>query len=127
MVMRFRGGGVDHLSTRAATDFFKNDRDKLDMKSWRTRQEEHAPPNVEDEDNDSEDMVIDGSEVGEPDSDSEVYDLEDDELSESELVDYGYEVDDEEEEEEEDGRDVREEDDTTGIIDELGELGFGEY
>ena len=30
MVMRFRGGGVGHKSTRDATDFFKTDRDLLD-------------------------------------------------------------------------------------------------
>lgn len=29
--MRFRGGGVGHKSTRNATDFFKSDRDKLDL------------------------------------------------------------------------------------------------
>ena len=29
--MRFRGGGVGHKSTRDATDFFKNDRDKSDL------------------------------------------------------------------------------------------------
>jgi hypothetical protein len=32
LVMRFRGGGVGHKSTRDATDFFKNDRDPLDLK-----------------------------------------------------------------------------------------------
>jgi hypothetical protein len=31
-MMRFRGGGVGHKSTRAATDLFKNDRDALDLK-----------------------------------------------------------------------------------------------
>jgi hypothetical protein len=30
LMMRFRGGGVGHKSTREATDFFKNDRDGLD-------------------------------------------------------------------------------------------------
>lgn len=29
-MMRFRGGGVGHKSTREATDFFKKDRDRLD-------------------------------------------------------------------------------------------------
>jgi len=32
LVMRFRGGGVGHKSTRDATDFFKADRDPLDLK-----------------------------------------------------------------------------------------------
>ena len=30
MVMRFRGGGVGHKSTRDAANFFKTDRDPLD-------------------------------------------------------------------------------------------------
>jgi hypothetical protein len=32
-MMRFRGGGVGHKSTRDATNFFKKDRDQLDMRS----------------------------------------------------------------------------------------------
>jgi hypothetical protein len=32
-MMRFRGGGVGHKSTREATDFFKNDRDRLDKQT----------------------------------------------------------------------------------------------
>ena len=32
-MMRFRGGGVGHKSTREATDFFKNDRDPLDERA----------------------------------------------------------------------------------------------
>jgi hypothetical protein len=31
-MMRFRGGGVGHASTREATDFFKQDRDSRDAK-----------------------------------------------------------------------------------------------
>jgi hypothetical protein len=30
-MMRFRGGGVGHKSTREATDFFRRDRDLLDL------------------------------------------------------------------------------------------------
>jgi hypothetical protein len=30
-MMRFRGGGIGHKSTRDATDFFKNDRDPSDL------------------------------------------------------------------------------------------------
>jgi hypothetical protein len=37
MVMRFRGGGVGHKSTRSATDFFKNDRDSLDRDRRRAK------------------------------------------------------------------------------------------
>jgi len=32
-MMRFRGGGVGHKSTREATDSFKKDQDQLDVKS----------------------------------------------------------------------------------------------
>lgn len=31
-MMCFRGGGIGHKSMRDATDFFKNDRDQLDLK-----------------------------------------------------------------------------------------------
>jgi hypothetical protein len=31
-MMRFRGGGVGHASTREASDFFKQDRDSRDVK-----------------------------------------------------------------------------------------------
>jgi hypothetical protein len=117
MIMRFRGGGVGHSSTRAATDLFKDDRDTLDMESRRARQNKCDPTNVEEEE-DYDDIYMDsdlreGSEAGEAED-------EEDELSESELVDYGYE---QEEEEEEHGD--MEEDDT--IIDELGALDFADY
>ena len=45
MVMRYRGGGIGHKSTRRATDFFKNDRHPLDI--------EH--PNGSDNDDDNDD------------------------------------------------------------------------
>ncbi len=32
-MMRFQGGGVGHKSTREATDFFRQDRDRLDVRS----------------------------------------------------------------------------------------------
>jgi hypothetical protein len=38
LMMRFRGGGVGHKSTRKATDFFKSDRDRLDRKTVTTAQ-----------------------------------------------------------------------------------------
>ncbi|KAF6741116.1 hypothetical protein DFP72DRAFT_834947 [Ephemerocybe angulata] len=43
MFMRYRGGGVGHKSTRRATDFFLNDRDKLDLAR-------RADPDVESQD-----------------------------------------------------------------------------
>jgi hypothetical protein len=119
MIMRFRGGGVGHTSTRAATNVFKTDRDILDLESHHGRQEQYAPSNVEEEEgNEDNVMDVEGSVAGEVD--------EENELSESELDDYGYEREGESESEgDEENRDVGEEDDTT--IDELGALGFAEY
>lgn len=59
--MRYRGGGVGHKSTREATDFFKNDRDRLDIK----RRGWEQPANREEEqviNEDSGGQVEDGSE-----------------------------------------------------------------
>ncbi|KAF8810798.1 hypothetical protein BYT27DRAFT_7253415 [Phlegmacium glaucopus] len=117
MIMRFRGGGVGHLSTRAATDIFKNDRDSLDKKSQQSRKE----PNMEEDGEDEMDTADSGGE-----SEREEVD-EEGQVSESELFDYGYQLESEseEEEEEEEEREAGEEDDTT--IDELGTLGYADY
>ena len=121
MIMRFRGGGVGHTSTRAATNIFKADRDVLDMKSGQNK----GPPTVTEpynvEDQDDEDM----GEVFLEDSDVEIDD--EGELSESEVVDYRYELEEEEGEEEGPGDEDNdgeggEEDDTA--IDELDLLGY---
>ena len=40
MAMRFRGGGVGHTSTRAATNTFLSDRDFLDLGAARDEHEE---------------------------------------------------------------------------------------
>lgn len=122
--MRFRGGGVGHTSTRAATDIFKNDRDDLDAKLQQARKES-IPPNVEDgAGSEDENMDTDGS-----GAESEVEEVEvdeEDQLSDSELVDYGYEpVSDSESGEEEEDRDGGEEDDTT--VDELDTLGYADH
>jgi hypothetical protein len=125
MIMRFRGGGVGHTSTRAATDFFKKDLDILDMESRRAQQERYAPLDLEDEEGNEDtgndlEMDVEGSEAG---------DVDEDELSETELVDYGYEQEgdsnsDEDGEEEEDWY-VGEEEAAT--VDGLGALGYAEY
>jgi hypothetical protein len=127
MIMRFRGGGVGHTSTRAATNVFKADRDILDMKSH--HQEQGAPPvaepyNVEDQD-DEEDSDSDIAE----DLEAEL-EMDEGDLSESEMVDFGYEQESEpgeEEEAEEEGEDGEggEEDDMT--VDELDVLGYADY
>jgi hypothetical protein len=51
MVMRYRGGGVGHKSTRDATDFFKSDRDALDVKrrGWKRPTAPAEPMDEDDE------------------------------------------------------------------------------
>ena len=86
--MRFRGGGVGHSSSRAASDNFKNDQDDLDIIS----QPQTHPNTKEDDDipvKEDVDMNLENLD-GERDMD-EVVD-EEDQLSDSELVDYGYEL-----------------------------------
>ena len=129
MIMRFRGGGVGHTSTRAATNVFKADRDILDMKSHQDHQEqlESALPVTEtygvEEQDDEEENTAEALEL-------EAGEMDEGDLSESEVVDYGYEQEGdlgEEEEAEEEGEDGEggEEDDTT--IDELDVLGYADY
>jgi hypothetical protein len=128
MIMRFRGGGVGHTSTRAATNIFKADRDIRDIMESHHREEEQGAPvtdlsNVEEQEDD-ENIVAEGSEDG---IDGEGG------LSESELADYGYEAEGESEEEEEEEEDEDEEDDGEGgeeddtTIDELDALGYADY
>jgi hypothetical protein len=90
-MMRYRGGGVGHKSTRKATDWFLSDRDKLDEGG-----------NEDEELNEAmEDVDIDGT----------VLDLNDD-VDEDEIEEYGYdgieeieEGDEDEDEEQSDGED----------------------
>jgi hypothetical protein len=133
MIMRFRGGGVGHTSTRAATNVFKTDRDDLDMKSRQLEgHQEHSarpvaePYNVEERD-DEEDIT---TTIVAEDSEADIDEDSEGELSESEVFDYGYQSEDESgeedeaEEEREDGE-GGEEDDMT--IDELDVLGYADY
>ena len=150
--MRFRGGGVGHTSTRAATNVFKADRDVLDMKSGQNTGAltDPEPFNVEERDDEdmAEDIVEDMAEVIAEnmvediaenmaegmaedflvDAEAEIDDEGD--LSDSELVDYGYELGDSDSEE--DGAGDEEDDDVRGeeddaIRDELDELGYADY
>ena len=102
MMMRFRGGGVGHSSTRAASDKFKNDRDDLDIISQlqthpNTKEDDDIPVNEEDMNRENSDGERDMDEVVE----------EEDQLSDSELVDYGYELPVESSSDEEEGNDDR--------------------
>ena len=154
MIMRFRGDGVGHTSTRAATNVFKADRDVLDTKSGQNTgaltDPGPEPFNVEEQDDEdmAEDIVEDMAEVIAEnmvediaenmaegmaedflvDAEAEIDDEGD--LSDSELVDYGYELGDSDSEE--DGAGDEEDDDERGeeddaIIDELDELGYADY
>lgn len=125
MIMRFRGGGVGHTSTRAATDIFKQDRDILDMESRRARQKQCEPPTDEEEEGDDDIYMPVDTEGHGSEAAGEIEELED-ELSESELIDYGYELEDGKDSEEEEDRDsdVGEGDDNTI---ELDALGFADY
>lgn len=108
-MMRFRGGGVGHKSTRAATDFFKNDRDPLDLK-------------VSDSDLDEEEIAVEEIEGdANPGSDEE--------------NDYGYNLreipdfesdQDEDPEFEEEEEDYGAEDDGGGIDEDIVALGYSE-
>ena len=85
-MMRFRGGGVGHKSTREATDSFKKDRDQLDIKS---NTEDEAMPEIlesepgeeeieEDEEEDygyaaATDSEVDESTMGDGDNSADEY------------------------------------------------------
>ena len=79
MVMRFRGGGVGHKSTRDATNFFKTDRDLLDN----DRHHASVDSNMENE-SETTDATCGESEE-EPDSNRDGNGKDDDEEG-----DYGY-------------------------------------
>jgi hypothetical protein len=117
-MMRFRGGGVGHKSTREATDFFKNDRDPLDVKV--------STPVSDEEDNEEEEGPNDLEEIRMDEvNDSEA-------CSGSEAEDYGYKLDDSSESDlDEPGDELEEEDlgpegDGGRIDEEMVALGYSE-
>jgi hypothetical protein len=119
-----RGGSVGQLSTRAVSDIFKNNRDELDITSQGARKEPPTHPNtVTDEDDGmvEDDMNAENLD-GELEREIEDKVDEEDQLSDSEVVDYRYELESDPDEEEDDDREVGEEDDTS-----IGELGYGDY
>jgi hypothetical protein len=127
--MRYRGGGVGHSSTQAASDIFKNDRDKLDITSHGARKELRTHSNsVADEDDgmvedDMNTEILDGELEKKIEGDVD----EEGQLSDSEVVDYGYDSEPEsgsDEEDDDSDREVQlyEEDNTT-----IGELEYGDY
>ena len=111
--MRFRGGGVGHKSTREATDFFKRDRDPLDVP---------RKANIDDEENTlaEEWEEIEDYADEDPGSDKDVED------------DYGYTVE-ESDDGEPDGVEVGDDDEYFGPEDDGGavdpdmeELGYAD-
>jgi hypothetical protein len=125
MLMRFRGGGVGHKSTRDATRKFLEDRDPLD------RITPAAPNEVTDSESeqdgeDGEDAPVAGEEMMdgiEGDEDEDVTaDGNDDMQLDSEMDEYGYGGLDQEEEQtdDEDDEDNGDENDGLDADDDLG-------
>lgn len=138
MLMHFRGGGVGHTGTRAATNKFLQDRDRLDL-DISTIEGSDSEDEVDEQDSDH------GNDLGDGGSDDEVLglrgsdddegvtpDLDNGEGSGDEEEDYGYGyfVD------EEDGEDGNELDiaddalgpeDGDGDVDEVNLLGFAAF
>ena len=111
MIMCFRGGSIGHSSTRAATDIFKDDRDDLDIVSQRRRKEPQTDLNAEEDDGVDVDEM--STEILDGERDTEAVIDEEGQLSDSELVDYGYEPEIESDDEEvDDDREAGEEDAT---------------
>ena len=84
--MRFRGGGVGHKSTREATDFFKRDRDPLDVpRQANTNDEENTEEWEEIEDDADEDPGSDEDEYFGPEDDGAAVDPDMEELGYTDL------------------------------------------
>jgi len=71
MLMRFRGGGVGHTSTRIATDRFLQDRDRLDRDNGPTQGGDDLADASEDDFNDGNDVDEAVDKEGDGDNDSE--------------------------------------------------------
>ncbi|KAH9478851.1 hypothetical protein JR316_0009313 [Psilocybe cubensis] len=112
MVMLYRGGGVGHASTRAATDSLRQDRRADDIASRKKRREAHEAPDPDLEPDGASDQEQDAQDQAEvaPENSADSDDNEDDS---------DQHTDSEEEEEEE-----SDEDEDRGDLDELG---FAEY
>jgi hypothetical protein len=124
LMMRFRGGGVGHKSTREATDFFKKDRDPMDAR---------APTSGDTSTRD--DIGID-EELGAEDLEERHDEAEDSEIDEDIEDDYGY-MREESDAENSDGAAVGDldaasddfgpEDDGWGVDPDMEELGYADF
>jgi hypothetical protein len=124
MLMRFRGGGVGHTGTRAATNKFLEDRDQLDVDNGHMQggddEEGSHGDSEEDSDNDPDE--------GQPEGGSEK--VVDDEGNSScdEEYGYGYSIDDEDGDEPPDvADDALGPEDGEGDVDEVSLLGFAAF
>ncbi|KAF8874231.1 hypothetical protein BD779DRAFT_1476607 [Infundibulicybe gibba] len=94
MVMRFRGGGVGHTSTRTASNFFLDDHDALDIASRERRREAAHQRTKNSQVVESEDTDLDEQDESDWDSQPEDNDDQDcggqDDSIDEEVQDYGY-------------------------------------
>lgn len=86
-MMRFRGGGVGHKTTREATDSFKRDRDPLDDQATRAG---FNDSDESDSEPDGDETRIQDGEIREEPDDGEIQEEEEDEKIQEEEEDYGY-------------------------------------
>ena len=116
LMMRFRGGGVGHKSTRQATDFFKKDRHTSDVQ----KQKSDVVEIFEEMNEELENEKMEG--LSESDgADDYGYELGDQNQSESEEKS----IEDESDSEMRDG-DLGPEDDGCGVNSDMEELGYAE-
>jgi hypothetical protein len=116
-MMRFRGGGIGHKSTREATNLFKKDRDQLDTLA------RSAVGNVEDDEVMSEEeLELELDEEDDGDEDEDDYGYANSQSDEDEVEGLG----DDENEDDEDKNDFGPEDDGGAVDPDMDELGYAD-
>jgi hypothetical protein len=116
--MRFRGGGVGHKSTREATNFFKMDRDRLDIGATLDDDCDVAIEFDDDEELES-DEIVDEETVDQQQEDNYGYTKEDSDSDDAERAEVGYEESDTDE-------DLGPEDDGGAVDPFMDELGYAD-
>jgi hypothetical protein len=126
MMMRFRGGGVGHASTRDATNHFLTDRHPTDLQPHGPHQADSEEENVNTDEEMSEDPIPDLEGATLPSNDSDLADVEalaevDNHEAED---DYGYNKgdsdDDEDDAEEREKQGLPEDGDEEDQVEQLG-------
>jgi hypothetical protein len=118
LMMRFRGGGVGHKSTREATNFFKMDRDRLDIGATLDDDCDVAIEFDDDEELES-DEIVDEETVDQQQEDNYGYTKEDSDSDDAERAEVGYEESDTDE-------DLGPEDDGGAVDPFMDELGYAD-